>query len=111
MSLFKRLKHAARAFWDYPRHFIQLGVDVKRCDRCEHKNENLYIRDNLLVTAGARAAYMDVEDIIELPTGLKGENILSGFIARMVDQYLREGSDVIFDDYIETELLSEYGKE
>ena len=52
-----RFKNAVKAFKGKPIGSVQFGVDVKRCDQCEYKNENP-IRDNLLVTAGARAAYM-----------------------------------------------------
>lgn len=36
---------------------LTVGISVKRCEECEYKNRD--IRDNLLVTAGVRAADMD----------------------------------------------------
>lgn len=71
------------------------------------------LRDNLLVTAGARAAYMDSEGCIDLPGGVEGEDILAGFIADMVDQYLYANAIAIdvepFDLYIEKALLAKFG--
>lgn len=71
------------------------------------------LRDNLLVTAGARAAYMDSKDCIDLPGGVEGEDILAEFIVDMVDQYLYANAIAIgvepFDIYIETALLDRFG--
>lgn len=66
------------------------------------------LRDNLLVTAGARAAYMDSEGCIDLPGGVEGEDILAGFIVKAVNHYLF--NDVgPFDLYIEKALLAKFG--
>lgn len=69
------------------------------------------LRDNLLVTAGARAAYMDSKDDIELPGGVEGEDILAEFITDMVDCYINLDSDILgpFDTYIETVLFNKFG--
>ena len=67
------------------------------------------LRDNLLVTAGARAAYMDSEGCIDLPGGVEGEDILAGFIADMVDCYIDGGFDEPFDTYIEESLIIKFG--
>lgn len=73
----------------------------------------LSLRDNLLVTAGARAAYMDSKDCIDLPGGVEGEDILAGFIVDMVDQYMYADAICIgvepFDVYIEKALLAKFG--
>ena len=65
-------------------------------------------RDNLLVTAGARAAYMECSRIIDLPAGSAGENILAAFVTEAVDKYIDEQIDIPFDEYIESALMSEY---
>ena len=69
------------------------------------------LRDNLLVTAGARAAYMDSEGCINLPGGVEGEDILAEFIKDMVDCYINLESDTLgpFDLYIEKALLAKFG--
>ena len=67
------------------------------------------IRSNLLVTAGARAAYMDCNGTINLPSGTNGDDALAEFIEEKVNNYI-EGIDEPFDLYIERELISEYGE-
>lgn len=71
----------------------------------------MYIRDNLLVTAGARAAYMDMHGTIDLPGGLEGEDKLAEFIVDAVRAYGKIPDDIPFDEFIEIELLNEFGKE
>lgn len=72
-------------------------------------NENRKkFRDNLLVTAGARAAYMECSRVITLPSGPAGEDILSVFITKEVDRYIEEQIDIPFDYYIESKLIGEY---
>ena len=67
------------------------------------------IRENLLVTAGTRAAYMDASGIIVLPTGAEGEDRLAEFTIKTVDRYINEQIDEPFDLYIESALRDEYG--
>lgn len=72
------------------------------------------LRDNLLVTAGARAAYMDgMTETISLPGGIEGEDVLAEFIVDMVDQYLYANAIAIgvepFDIYIEKALINKFG--
>ena len=86
---------------------LTVGINIKRCDECEYKLEQ-HLRDNLLVTAGARAAYMDRNDTIDIPDGLKGEADLAIFIARAVDYYLANECGN-FDLYIEERLIRGYG--
>ena len=70
------------------------------------------IRDNLLVTIGSRAAYMDVRGDIELPTGSRGEDILAAFAVKLTDQWMKEQPDLMsFDEFIETELEKRFPKE
>lgn len=67
------------------------------------------LRDNCLVTAGARAAYMDDRGDILLPGGTEGEDILAEFIVEIVNCYIDGGFDEPFDIYIETALLDRFG--
>lgn len=68
------------------------------------------IRDNLLVTAGARAAYMDMRGTIELPRGLEGEDRLAEFVVDTIRAYGKIPDDTPFDEFIEKELIHEFGK-
>lgn len=65
---------------------------------------NANLRDNLLITAGLRAAYMDARYDINLP----GEDDLSRRVVELVDRYIEEKIDISFDEYIETFLLQTY---
>ena len=85
---------------------LTFGVEIKQCKECEYRNHGL--RDDLLVTAGARAAYMDTKGIINIPGGVDHEGNLALFISKTVDRYLIL-NDVNFDLFIEAELYSEYG--
>lgn len=73
------------------------------------------LRDNLLVTAGARAAYMDAAGHIDLPGGSAGEDVLAEFVAESVDNYiaaLKSGDSIAdwgFDHFIETTLINTFG--
>ena len=66
-------------------------------------------RYNLLVTAGARAAYMDAADKIKLPVGVTGEDLLARFVKNRVDEYMKKELDIPFDEYIESVLLEKFG--
>lgn len=87
---------------------LTVGVSFKRCDECEYKNT--WIRDNELVTAGARAAYLDDAGVIDIPGWLKGEDELASFIRNLVNRYYYDDVGENFDTYIETELIKKYGK-
>lgn len=71
------------------------------------------IRENLLITMACRAAYMDCNGVIVLPSGSVGEDMLAEFISEMVDKYIAmtrdDGLDIIFDEYIETSLINAFG--
>lgn len=71
----------------------------------------MLVRDNLLVTAGARAGYMAAKDIIELPCGLEGEDVLAEFIVNAVSTYIKLPNDIPYDLFIEEALYEEFGKE
>lgn len=64
-------------------------------------------RDDLLITAGKAAAYMECSRVINLPHGTE-EDELVGFITGAVDKYIDEEIDIPFDYYIESKLLKEY---
>jgi hypothetical protein len=68
------------------------------------------MRNQLLVIAGARAAYMDCANAIDIPLGLDMEDEFSAFVVDLVDKYILEGDDVNFDEYIEKALLAKYKK-
>ena len=111
MTLTQRIKNAVQAFKGKPIATVAFGVDVKRCSECEYKFE-ASIRDNMLVTAGARAAYMDDANIIKLPSGLDGEDELAIFLSKVVDQYInyrRFFDEPNFDEFIEKSLQEKYG--
>ena len=86
---------------------LYLGVDVKSCDQCEYKNVH-GIRDNLLVTAGTRAVYMDCLGDIDIPEGFDEENKLAEFLTKVVDDYIRLECGN-FDLYLEAKLIEKYG--
>ena len=88
---------------------LTVGIDFKRCSECEYKR-GFSIRDELLITAGARAAYMACEGIINIESGLEGELHLANFVTRMIDNYMRL-EDTNFDLYIEERLLKEFKNE
>lgn len=71
------------------------------------------LRDNWLVTMGARAAYMECRGDIKLPEGVEGEQKLTEFVVAAVLTYMVCSSpypDLInFDEYIEKALMDEYG--
>lgn len=64
--------------------------------------------DDLLITAGKTAAYMECSRVINLPHGTE-EDELIGFITGAVSKYIREEIDIPFNYYIESMLLKEYG--
>lgn len=110
VTLMDRLKNAIRAFQGKPIQSISLGIDIKRCDECEYKDD-APIREHLMVIMGARAAYMDSAGTIDIPEGLEEEGRFADFVKKTVNRYIRaatDGEDVNFDDYIETALINEY---
>ena len=106
-TLMDRFKRAVEAFKGSPVGNLYFGIDVKRCDQCKYKNIS-EIRDNLLITAGTRAAYMNCSDKIDIPEGIEEEFKLAEFLTEVIDDYLRfdRGN---FDLYLETKLTEKYG--
>ena len=76
---------------------------------------NTTLRDDLLVTAGSRAAYMEMNNIVTLPEGPDGEREISIVVARAVSQYINQHAgdayDLPYDLFIESVLNIVYGKE
>ena len=73
---------------------------------------NNELRDDLLVTMGARAAYMECAGVIRLPAGINGEEELAKFVVNRVDEFVECCMyEIPFDLFIETELKNEYGTE
>lgn len=69
------------------------------------------IRDNLLITAGSRAAYMDAFHVIDLPYGVDGEDEVADFVTKLVDEYITNNIDEPFDVFIEKALMKRYNNE
>lgn len=69
------------------------------------------LRDNLLVTAGSKAAYMDAFHVIDLPYGVDGEDEIAAVIVQLVDEYLDNNIDESFDIFIEKALIKAYKME
>ena len=86
---------------------LYFGIDIKRCDQCKYKNIP-EIRDNLLVTAGARAVHMGYRGEIAIREGLEEENKLAEFLTKIIDHYLSHDCGN-FDLYLETKLIEKYG--
>ena len=68
-------------------------------------------RDDLLVTAGSRIAYMDVCNMVKLPEGPDGEREISIVIAKAVDNYINNDIDEPYDLFIEDIFIKEFGVE
>lgn len=84
---------------------ILSGVTIKGISLTD--DDHPKFRDNLLITAGKAAAYMECSRVINLPHGTE-EDELVGFIIGAVDKYIDEEIDIPFDYYIESKLLKEY---
>lgn len=69
------------------------------------------LRDNLLVTIGSRAAYMDAAGHITLPAGSCGEDVLARFAAELADAWVGSEADTSFDEYIETALAARFPRD
>lgn len=109
ISLSDRIKNAVMAFKGTQIGSLSFGVDVKRCDQCEHRSDG-NIREHLMVIMGARAAYMDYSCRIDIPSGLEGEDELVEFVRKTVESYIRKATDedINFDEYIENALIKKY---
>ena len=84
---------------------ILSGVTIKGISLTD--DDHPKFRDNLLITTGKAAAYMECSRVINLPHGTE-EDELVGFIIGAVDKYIDEEIDIPFDYYIESKLLKEY---
>ena len=84
---------------------ILSGVTIKGITLTD--DDHPKFRDDLLITAGKAAAYMECSRVINLPHGTDEDNLV-GFITGAVDKYIDEEIDIPFDYYIESKLLKEY---
>ena len=84
---------------------ILSGVTIKGITLTD--DDHPKFRDDLLITAGKAAAYMECSRVINLPHGTEEDNLV-GFITGAVDKYIDEEIDIPFDYYIESKLLKEY---
>lgn len=85
---------------------ILSGITIKGISlTCEQPDR---FWDDLLITAGKTAAYMECSRVINLPYRTE-EDELIGFITGAVSEYIREEIDIPFNYYIESKLLKEYG--
>ena len=84
---------------------ILSGVTIKGITLTD--DDHPKFRDDLLITAGQTAAYMECSRVINLPHGTE-EDELVGFITGTVNKYIDEEIDIPFDYYIESKLLKEY---
>ena len=84
---------------------ILSGVTIKGISLTD--DDHPKFRDDLLITAGKAAAYVECSRVINLPHGTEEDNLV-GFIIRAVDKYIDEEIDIPFDYYIESKLLKEY---
>lgn len=84
---------------------ILSGVTIKGISLTD--DDHPKFRDDLLITAGKAAAYMECSRVINLPHGTE-EDDLVGFITGAVDKYIDEEIDIPFDYYIESKLLKKY---
>ena len=69
------------------------------------------LRDDLLVTAGSRIAYMSVSNTLILPEGTDGEREISLVVAKAVDDYIDNNVDESYDLFIENVIDKKYGIE
>lgn len=73
-------------------------------------NKKSEIRDNMLVTIGVRAGYMDSMNHISIGGSVHDEEMLAKFAVGVVDEYLATDNDMPFDEFIEKALTERYGK-
>lgn len=66
-------------------------------------------RDNMLVTIGSRAGYMDSAGYIDLPSSATGEDEFAEFAAGVIDEFRSKEWDICFDEFIEVALTEKYG--
>ena len=84
---------------------ILSGVTIKGITLTD--DDRPKFRDDLLITAGKAAAYMECSRVINLPHGTEEDDLVV-FITGAVDKYIDEEIDIPFDYYIESKLLKEY---
>ena len=85
------------------------GIDRGRLEATNEFIKEQELRDNLLVTAGVRAGYMDINEEIDLPSGVEGETRTTSYIVAIVDNYVKAKYDIPFDGYVEVLLTKTFG--
>jgi hypothetical protein len=73
--------------------------------------DKIIFRDNLLITAATRAAYMDCAGAISLDTTEWGMEKLSKFLCHIVDRWIEKGAQGNFNEYIESNLILVFKEE
>lgn len=85
------------------------GIDRGRLEATNEFMKEQELRDSLLVTAGIRAGYMDINEEIDLPSGEDGETRTSSYIVTIVNNYVKAKYDIPFDEYVEVLLTKTFG--
>ena len=67
------------------------------------------VRDNLLITAGSRAGFMNAAGFIDIPPGIDAEDELAEYILDIVHEYASADQPESFDEFIERKILIKYG--
>ena len=52
---------------------------------------------------------MDINEEIDLPSGVEGEDRAAEYITTIVDNYIKSGNNMPFDEYIEYLLTHTFG--
>ena len=93
----------------HEQELLKMAEEVQKEYAKEQDNPNsVDFRDNLLVTIGSRAAYMDCAGMIDLPDGSDGEDVLAEFAANLARQFQAADPETNFDEFIETALLQRF---
>lgn len=96
----------------YVQRAESLIAEIRRLIGKPEKAAKVALRENLLVTFGTRAAYMDSMGKISLPSGVDGEDEIAAAAVDVVDRFLSNTAwDTSFDEFIETALTERFGEE
>lgn len=72
------------------------------------------LKNDLIVTAATRGAYMHAKGEIDIPSGLEGEMIYANWVKTIVDHYMANhehysNCNVSYDEYVERRMEQEFG--
>lgn len=84
---------------------VQRGISKARREYIERDKD----RDNMLTTAGAIAGYLHATDVIDIPAGAPGENIMAAYITNIVNNYNKLDYDISFEEHIKSLLIHAFG--